>query len=199
MQRLHFSTSARKRARLHARIKRFVVAGWIYSMIALVVGLPGATSGLALVDELASRARLIPSESDPSVDLSQSATSAMRFRRAVFDVRPAPEPPAEPEPAEAAPVVAPVPVAPAGSIEAIIYAAAANHGLSGSYLLAVASCESGLDPNAYNAAGYHGLFQFDQTTWGEFGYGSIYDPVAQSETAAGLIAAGQASRWPNCA
>jgi hypothetical protein len=65
--------------------------------------------------------------------------------------------------------------------------------------LSVADCESTLNPTAYNAAGYHGLFQFDQTTWSAYGYGSIYDPVAQSRTAARLIAAGQQSRWPNCA
>lgn len=206
MQRLKFSDSARRRARRHARYRRLVLAGWIYSVVGLVLGLPGASSGLTLVDELASRARLIPAAGESGVDLSQSTSSMMQFRRGVFDARPAPKPPKpEPEPApepavEAAPApeVAPPP-APSGSIESIIYAAAANHGLSGSYLLAVASCESGLNPNAYNAAGYHGLFQFDQATWAAYGYGSIYDPVAQSETAASLIAGGQASRWPNCA
>jgi soluble lytic murein transglycosylase-like protein len=80
----------------------------------------------------------------------------------------------------------------------VIYSAAAEAGLSGGYLLAVANCESGLDPRAYNAAGYYGLFQFDQQTWMSYGYGSIYDPVAQARTAARLLAAGQASRWPNC-
>jgi hypothetical protein len=85
------------------------------------------------------------------------------------------------------------------SITGIIYAAAAEFGLDGAYLLSVAECESTLNPRAYNAAGYHGLFQFDQTTWSAYGYGSIYDPVAQSRTAARLIAAGQGSRWPNCA
>ena len=89
--------------------------------------------------------------------------------------------------------------APASSIESVIYEAAAEFGLDGSYLVSVAVCESNLDPSAYNPAGYHGLFQFDHTTWGAYGYGSIYDPVAQSRTAARLIAAGQSSRWPNCA
>ncbi|MGH2806877.1 MAG: transglycosylase family protein [Actinomycetota bacterium] len=87
----------------------------------------------------------------------------------------------------------------ASSITGIIYAAAAEFGLDGGYLLAVATCESTLNPTAYNPAGYHGLFQFDQTTWSAYGYGSIYDPVAQSRTAARLLAAGQDSRWPNCA
>ena len=198
MQRLQFGTSARRRARRHTTYRRLVIAGWIYSMIGLVIGLPGASSGLSLIDEVATRARLIPSESSSATYLSHSASSTMKFRRAVFDARPAPKPKREPQPVQAAPIVA-EPVAPAGSIESIIYTAAANHGLDGAYLLAVASCESGLNPSAVNAAGYHGLFQFDETTWAEYGYGSIYDPVAQAETAASLIAAGQASRWPNCA
>jgi hypothetical protein len=88
---------------------------------------------------------------------------------------------------------------PASSIESIIYDAAAEFGLEGSYLVSVAVCESGLNPEAYNPAGYHGLFQFDNTTWSAYGYGSIFDPIAQSRTAARLIAAGQSSRWPNCA
>ena len=83
-------------------------------------------------------------------------------------------------------------------MEGIIRAAAARHGLSGDYLISVASCESGLNPRAVNSAGYYGLFQFDQTTWAAYGSGSIYDPAAQAEAAASLIAAGQASRWPNC-
>ncbi|MGH2819414.1 MAG: transglycosylase family protein, partial [Actinomycetota bacterium] len=81
----------------------------------------------------------------------------------------------------------------------IIDAAAAEFGIDGGYLLSVAECESGLDPGAVNPAGYHGLFQFDETTWEAYGHGSIYDPVAQARTAAELLAAGEASRWPNCA
>ena len=92
----------------------------------------------------------------------------------------------------------PDPIA-ATSTTGIIAAAATEFGLDPGYLLSVATCESGLNPAAYNAAGYHGLFQFDQTTWAAYGYGSIYDPTAQARTAARLIAAGQSSRWPNCA
>lgn len=92
----------------------------------------------------------------------------------------------------------PDPIAATGTT-GVIQEAAAEFGLDPGYLLSVASCESGLDPTAYNPAGYHGLFQFDQTTWAAYGYGSIYDPTAQARTAARLIAAGQSSRWPNCA
>jgi soluble lytic murein transglycosylase-like protein len=117
-----------------------------------------------------------------------SAASAMEFRREVFEARPRPTP----SPSETT-------TAPSGSVTELIYAAASEFGLDGGYLLSVATCESGLNPGAYNPAGYHGLFQFDQTTWAAYGYGSIYDPAAQARTAARLLAAGQSSRWPNCA
>ncbi len=81
----------------------------------------------------------------------------------------------------------------------IIYTAADEFGIDGGYLLSVAECESSLNPGAVSPAGYHGLFQFDEQTWAAYGYGSIYDPVAQARTAAELLAAGEASRWPNCA
>ena len=199
MHRLRFGTSARRRARRRTTLQRLIVVGWIYSMVGLVFGLPGASSGLTLVDEVAVRARLIPSNSGSATYLSHSAASTMKFRAGVFETRPAPEPKQEPRPQPAEAEAEAQPPAPAGSVESIIYTAAANHGLDGSYLLGIASCESGLDPGAVNAAGYHGLFQFDEATWAEYGYGSIYDPVAQAETAASLIAAGQASRWPSCA
>jgi soluble lytic murein transglycosylase-like protein len=85
------------------------------------------------------------------------------------------------------------------SITETIYAAAAEFGLDGDYLLSVAACESNLDPGAVNEVGYYGLFQFDEPTWVAYGYGSIWDPIAQSRTAARLLAAGEADRWPNCA
>jgi soluble lytic murein transglycosylase-like protein len=85
------------------------------------------------------------------------------------------------------------------TVEEIIAAAASEFGIDAAYLLAVARCESDLDPNATSPAGYHGLFQFDLETWSAYGYGPIYDPVAQARTAARLLAAGEAERWPNCA
>ena len=125
------------------------------------------------------------------IETSESAASTLRFQRKVFSARPTPDPSAKnDEPDE--------PDEP-GSITEIVYAAAAEHGLDGDYLLSVADCESSLNPYAVNAAGYYGLFQFDEQTWGAYGSGSIYDPVAQAQTAAELIAAGQSSRWPNCA
>jgi soluble lytic murein transglycosylase-like protein len=112
--------------------------------------------------------------------------------------KPQPRSSVQPSPAPAS-TPTPVPAAPAGSIAGVVYSAAAEAGISGSYLLSVAQCESNLDPGAYGAGGYYGLFQFDQPTWSAYGYGSIYDPVAQAHTAARLIAEGETSRWPNCA
>ncbi len=85
-----------------------------------------------------------------------------------------------------------------GSVTDIILSAAAQQGVDGAYLVSIASCESSLNPSAVNPAGYYGLFQFDKTTWAEYGSGSIFDPAAQASAAAGLIAAGQSSRWPVC-
>ncbi|MGH2779061.1 MAG: transglycosylase family protein [Actinomycetota bacterium] len=168
---------------------------------ALLVGVPASTGPLQALGLIEGN---VPNTGRPAgegVEASESHASIVRFRREVFERR---EPPARPAPSEA-PVEEPVetveevPVAPAGSIEEIISSAAVEFGLDPGYLLSVATCESGLDPSAYNAAGYHGLFQFDEQTWAAYGYGDIFDPTAQSRTAARLIAAGESSRWPNCA
>jgi soluble lytic murein transglycosylase-like protein len=101
------------------------------------------------------------------------------------------------EEAEAAPT--PAPAQEPQTVSEIIAAAAAEYGIGADYLMSVAWCESSLDPGAVSPAGYYGLFQFDQSTWAAYGYGSIYDPVAQSRTAARMLAAGMSERWPNCA
>jgi soluble lytic murein transglycosylase-like protein len=117
----------------------------------------------------------------------------LRFRQGVFDNRPAPEPSTDTS-AQGA-----VPAASGGSITDIIYTAAAEFGVSGDWMVSIAECESGLNPGAYNPAGYYGLFQYEQGLWAGSGYGSIYDPVAQARTTARLLSLGQSSRWPNCA
>ena len=159
-------------------------------LTAFLLGVPGASAGM---DFLFDRFGAQAADAQPAhtVTAMDSAASAMKFRHGVFEARPKPTPPATT-------TTTTVP-APTGSVSEVIYAAAAEFGLDGSYLLSVATCESGLNPGAVNPAGYHGLFQFDQTTWSAYGYGSIYDPAAQARTAARLLAAGQASRWPNCA
>lgn len=198
---LNFGTKGRKKAR-NARFKARV---GLVGLIAALVGIPGANAGLNFV-----RGALGGSDSPTAatttdltgVTTSESAASMLRFRGNLFKSRPTPSPTPTETPEEEAPapepMVEPAP-APAGSVTEIIYAAAAEFGIDPNYLLSVASCESGLNPAAVNPAGYHGLFQFDHATWSAYGYGSIYDPTAQARAAARMLAAGMASRWPNCA
>jgi soluble lytic murein transglycosylase-like protein len=198
MHHLYFSERARRRARRRARLRRTALISWLLTLSAAALGftVPSPSSGLQLVSDLLSEARYTRS-ADTGIETTESAASSMRFRRKVFDERPTPSP--SPTLTPAAAVAAPAAPAPSGSIVDIIYAAAAEYGVSGDWMVSIAECESGLDPNAYNPAGYHGLFQYDQTTWAGNGYGDIFDPVAQSRTTARLLAAGQSSRWPNCA
>jgi soluble lytic murein transglycosylase-like protein len=187
------------RRRRRQRLKRALFAAWI---AALIAGVPGATWALDLVRETTTdEIGLVRAN---TIETTESAQSLMRFRNKSFETRPSPTPTVvaatevETEVVEAE-VVEAAPVAEPGSVTDIIYTAAAEFGIDGAYLVSVAECESGLDPSAVNAAGYYGLFQFDETTWASYGYGSIYDATAQARTAARLLAAGQASRWPNCA
>ena len=101
-----------------------------------------------------------------------------------------------------APVVAPAPVYTGGSIQDLIVAAANRWGADANQLLRVAKCESGYNPNAYNASsGASGLFQFLATTWAansvRAGYAgaSPFDAVANANTAAMMFARGQAGQW----
>ena len=188
MDRLKFG----RRARRKARLRRAALAAWGVTIVATLIGIPGAATALNWLNGPGMDAKTLGAAAPvrvTDVEGSQSLASELRLRHETFDKRPRKERNAgNPKSAYEG-----------GSVTEIIYAAAAEFGLDGGYLLSVASCESGLNPSAYNSAGYHGLFQFDSTTWGAYGYGDIYDPVAQARTAARLLAAGQASRWPNCA
>ncbi len=89
-----------------------------------------------------------------------------------------------------------------GDIESIIRAAAAQWGADPSQLLRVAYCESRYNPSAYNpSSGASGLFQFLASTWAansvRAGYGgaSVFDPVANANTAAYMFAHSQAGQW----
>jgi soluble lytic murein transglycosylase-like protein len=195
MDKLSFSRRARRRAR-RQRVKR---VAFVLSVLATITGLPGATFALDALERLASTR---PTRVElGGIEASESIASTTRFRREVFERRPRQRPGSTSEAGAQGADGGEESAAPAsgGSIPEIISSAAAEFGLDGGYLLSVASCESGLDPSAVNAVGYYGLFQFDETTWAAYGYGSIYDPVAQARTAARLLAAGQTSRWPNCA
>lgn len=199
MDNLYFGARARRRARRRARLRRLVVPAWILSVAAVSLGVPGYSGGLDLLsDRSKALLRTASAVPDPGgVDSSDWQQSSLHFRRMSFVTRPDPEP--KPVPEETAATDPETPPAPAGSVEEIIHAAAAEYGIDPGYMVSIAACESGLNPSAYSPAGYYGLFQYDQSTWSANGYGSIYDPVAQSRTTARLLAAGQSSRWPNCA
>jgi soluble lytic murein transglycosylase-like protein len=96
------------------------------------------------------------------------------------------------------PVIA-VPPANPNTVIGIIEAAAARWGVSGSWMVSIARCESGLRPTAYNPRGpYIGLFQFLQSTFSANGGTNIYDATDQANIAAKMLAHGQAHQW-SCA
>jgi hypothetical protein len=187
-RRLSFGARARRRR----KIRRLVSWTWIFCMVGMIAGIPGTELSLTVAQRLFGQK--VAAQSAGAFDTSEAAAGMKRFQRGLFRKHPVPSPTISPSPSMEG---SPTPVD--ASIEEVIYDAAEEFGLSGSYLVSVAECESHLNPYAYNAAGYHGLFQFDGQTWTAYGYGSVYDPVAQARTAARLIADGQSSRWPNCA
>ena len=190
MENLRFGTTARRRARRRQRIRRLALLGWAVSTLGVLLGAPVTrATAVNVLEQISLRAEAspapaitvgggpLPGDHRPPPD---AARSAQRRKKAL--------------PGGGASTMGA-----SRSIETIITAAAERHGLDGDYLVSVAACESGLDPDAYNSAGYHGLFQYDESTWDAYGEGSIWDPAAQAETTAMLIADGQSSRWPNCA
>ena len=198
MKRTFFGPRATRRTRLKRRLGVTLLA----TIVSLLIGIPAGTGPMNSLGFFGSDAPSPDTTPAEGVEASESHAAIVKFRRKVFrgrekPARPEPEP--EPAAAETEETVEAAPVAPAGSIEEVIGTAATEFGLDPGYLIGVATCESGLDPNAYNEAGYHGLFQFDEQTWSAYGYGSIWDATAQARTAARLIAAGEGSRWPNCA
>lgn len=87
-------------------------------------------------------------------------------------------------------------------IESVIRSAAAAWGADAGQLLRVAWCESRYNPSAYNArSGASGLFQFMPRTWAansvRAGYAgaSVFDPVANANTAAYMFRNNQAWQW----
>jgi hypothetical protein len=109
---------------------------------------------------------------------------------------PAATPAPTPRPAPKIPAVAP---AAPNTVIGIIEAAAARWGVSGSWMVSIARCESGLRTNAVNPSGpYLGLFQFLQSTFTANGGTNIWSAADQSNVAAKMLAHGQAHQW-SCA
>jgi hypothetical protein len=80
----------------------------------------------------------------------------------------------------------------------IIYDAAGRYGVSGDWLLSTATCESQLDPWAYNeVTGDSGLFQFRPATWVEWGAdpATIWDVWSQADMAAWAFSVGLHTHW----
>jgi hypothetical protein len=195
LKRRFFGPRATRRARLKRRLGLTVVATTVSLLSGVPTGMGAIALGLLGADPSAGAVSQRPRQ---SVQASESHASTVRFRREVFKKRARPERPAkEAVPAETAETTETV-AASGGSIEEIVASAAGEFGLDPGYLVGVASCESGLDPDAYNEAGYHGLFQFDEQTWGAYGYGSIWDQSAHARTASLLISAGDGIRCPFC-
>ncbi len=117
---------------------------------------------------------------------------------APFPPPPAVAPP-KPKPVRKAAAAVPARTWPHTAVVADILAAAAKWGVDGNWMLRIASCESGLRPNAYNSSGpYYGLFQFLMSTFTHNGGHNIWDPADQADIAAKMLAHGQAHQW-SCA
>lgn len=177
----------RRRARLRARLG---LAAWITSAIAAggdAVTQVQETPGAALQGAVSLQSAFVAPVSPPEPGPPSSPRSGSREARNQSESR------------QSSPKRRPQKTAPSDPIEAAISSAASEFGIDGDYLRSLAWCESDLDPDAHSSAGYYGLFQFDEKTWSEYGYGSIWDPAAQARTAARLLAMGEDDRWPNCA
>jgi LysM repeat protein len=100
-------------------------------------------------------------------------------------------------PTPVAKVPQPAPVT-GNNIPAIITAAAQRYGQSPAAMIAVAQCESSLNPNAYNGEyGASGLFQFLPSTWATTPYANanIFDPYASANAAAWMWSVGRRGEW----
>ena len=98
-----------------------------------------------------------------------------------------------------------------GSVQDIITAAGQKYGVDTSYMLAMAMCESTLNPNAVNKThvivsgkdygAAKGLYQFIDSTWlrmsAQAGYSgaSVFDATANANVFAWAIANGRAGEW----
>ena len=102
----------------------------------------------------------------------------------------------------------PVPVAPASTCAVVecdpltaIHWAAARWGASDPALVRVAQCESGLNPQAYNAGGgFSGLFQFLPATYWAYARlaaetRSYWSASGSADVAAWMFAHGLANQW----
>jgi len=77
----------------------------------------------------------------------------------------------------------------------------ATGGGAGGDLASIRACESGGAYTASTGNGFGGAYQFDQATWeaaGGTGSPATASPGEQDAVAAGWIASGHRTAWPNC-
>ena len=180
--------------RLPSRIR-----GVVLGLATLIVGPAIAAAVVADSQPQAVQVRAPVSEAQVAVRIEvRSAPAAVAEALATpFPApKPAPKPAIRPRVVPKIPVVAP---AAPNTIVGIIEAAAARWGVSGSWMVGIARCESGLRPNAVNPSGpYIGLFQFLQSTFTANGGTNIWSATDQANIAAKMLAHGQAHQW-SCA
>ncbi len=163
-----------------------VVAQLPYGTTVQIVGDPQAGDGRTWVEVAAkgSGQGYVAAEFLDAGEAPHAAQSA---------AAPAPAPAPTPSPTPTA-----TPASSGGSVTDIITEAANRYGQSPSAMLAVAKCESHLDPNAVNSrSGASGLFQFLPGTWKTTPYAaySIFDPWANANAAGWMWSAGRRGEW----
>lgn len=119
-------------------------------------------------------------------------------------ISPTPNPTPKPTPVKT-PTPIPQPKFTSEQINEFIGRFSSQYGIDPNVLRYIALCESGFNPNAYNA-GYAGLYQFGVATWknmrGSFGEeinpDLRYNAEEAVQTAAYAISIGRKGIWPNC-
>ncbi len=114
-------------------------------------------------------------------------------------VSPAPPPPAAAS-ASSSPTASTTEPIYGDTVHDAIYKAAQHWGVSYWYLVRLATCESGLNPGAYNPSGASGLFQFMPSTYAAYAArigegGSLWNAYSNANVAAYMISQGQAYQW----
>ena len=97
-------------------------------------------------------------------------------------------------------LVRPAPVVYGDAVHDAIYQASQRWSVNYWYLVRLATCESTLNPGAYNPSGASGLFQFMPSTY--YAYGSrigegrsLWNAYGSANVAAYMISIGQARQW----
>jgi hypothetical protein len=130
---------------------------------------------------------------DPQVGLPDPTATALPV------LSPPPRAPRPPRTAATPAAALGLPIGPVlapDSVEGIIRAAAARHGVSPDWMVKIARCESGLRPHAFNPVGpYYGIFQFLMSTFHAHGGTDIWDPSQQAEITATMLSHGGARAW----